>query len=108
MRLGGEDCCDICFQPDVEEEDIIYCDICGQCYHPSCAGLPESVVEQETHVCGYCVAGTPPCLLCNCRHAMHAFPLFDGFVHTVCYRLSPYPYNFEAPGESLGRDVSKQ
>lgn len=29
MRMNDDDCCDICFSPDAEDEDIIFCDMCG-------------------------------------------------------------------------------
>lgn len=87
--------CEICFSGDTEEDAIVYCDKCGSSVHINCAHLAQDVVDGE-YICDYCAAGQPSCLLCRNSMPLYALRIFDNqFVHAICYRLSPFPFDYE-------------
>ncbi|CAL6015237.1 PHD-finger_domain-containing protein [Hexamita inflata] len=96
MKIGEEDFCEICFSADVDDSPIIYCDKCDSCVHLSCAHLPDEIVDAPEYICEYCRLGRPACVLCSQSLPFHGFPIFDVFVHTICYRLAPFQYQFDS------------
>uniref|UniRef100_A0A158Q908 PHD-type domain-containing protein n=1 Tax=Elaeophora elaphi TaxID=1147741 RepID=A0A158Q908_9BILA len=81
-------CCDICHQPDYEEDDkIIFCDGCNVGVHQSCYGLdsvpPDEWLCQKCMLLGY--NALPQCALCPLTGgAMKCTREGDTWAHVVC------------------------
>ncbi|CAG9534829.1 unnamed protein product [Cercopithifilaria johnstoni] len=81
-------CCDICRQPDYEEDDkIIFCDGCNVGVHQSCYGLdsvpPDEWLCQKCMLLGY--NALPQCVLCPLTGgAMKCTKEGDTWAHIVC------------------------
>ncbi|VDO12321.1 unnamed protein product, partial [Brugia timori] len=81
-------CCDICRQPDCEEDDkIIFCDGCNVGVHQSCYGLDS--VPSDEWLCQKCMLlgynALPQCVLCPLTGgAMKCTREGDVWAHVVC------------------------
>ncbi|EFO21171.1 PHD-finger family protein [Loa loa] len=81
-------CCDICRQPDYEEDDkIIFCDGCNVGVHQSCYGLDS--VPSDEWLCQKCMLlgynALPHCALCPLSGgAMKCTREGDTWAHVVC------------------------
>ncbi|KAK6102073.1 PHD-zinc-finger like domain family protein [Brugia pahangi] len=81
-------CCDICRQPDYEEDDkIIFCDGCNVGVHQSCYGLDS--VPSDEWLCQKCMLlgynALPQCVLCPLTGgAMKCTREGDVWAHVVC------------------------
>ncbi|MCP9258323.1 Protein Jade-3 [Dirofilaria immitis] len=81
-------CCDICRQPDYEEDDkIIFCDGCNVSVHQSCYGLDS--VPSDEWLCQKCMIlghnALPQCALCPLTGgAMKCTKEGDTWAHVVC------------------------
>ncbi|VBB32174.1 unnamed protein product [Acanthocheilonema viteae] len=81
-------CCDICRQPDYEEDDkIIFCDGCNVGVHQSCYGLDS--VPSDEWLCQKCMLlgynAFPQCVLCPLTGgAMKCTKEGDTWAHIVC------------------------
>ncbi|VDM06767.1 unnamed protein product [Wuchereria bancrofti] len=81
-------CCDICRQPDYEEDDkIIFCDGCNVGVHQSCYGLDS--VPSDEWLCQKCMFlgynALPQCVLCPLTGgAMKCTREGDVWAHVVC------------------------
>ncbi|VDK87453.1 unnamed protein product [Onchocerca ochengi] len=91
-------CCDICRQPDYEEDDkIIFCDGCNVSVHQSCYGLDS--VPSDEWLCQKCIVldcnTIPKCVLCPLTGgAMKCTKDGNTWAHVVC-ALWIYEVRFE-------------
>uniref|UniRef100_A0A915PMZ6 Uncharacterized protein n=1 Tax=Setaria digitata TaxID=48799 RepID=A0A915PMZ6_9BILA len=81
-------CCDVCRQPDCEEDDkIIFCDGCNVSVHQSCYGLDS--VPSDEWLCQKCIIlgcnALPSCVLCPLTGgAMKCTKEGDTWTHIAC------------------------
>uniref|UniRef100_A0A0N5BW04 PHD-type domain-containing protein n=1 Tax=Strongyloides papillosus TaxID=174720 RepID=A0A0N5BW04_STREA len=84
----GEEICEVCREYEWEEHDkIVFCDVCGKCFHQSCYGIKDIT---DVFVCSPCMLQLdefPSCVVCPVKGG--ALKILDNgsdFCHVSCAR----------------------